>query len=455
MPERIAAGPRGALSGVLCAGLLVCFTAIRAESPPQEMARLDIVSLPQASAALASFGEAVAPKFTFSILAGTAFLSMTPPAMLLDVTKPFSIVFYAGGMPQLRFCIVGQARANISLPETETIRSGSLKMSVEPTSGNGLIFRSAAAGNVSPKPFTPEADQAAAVEIHAAPALLRRQFTLASLASENARAVPKAADDFLSSFRDLTLTLGMPRQNRIALKLTGTLYPGSPLPRYLANSTPPPAVSAFAGARELFVLNIPADRAFRARLLPLLPRFRNGDRKQETLRTTLIHGSSGRIAVSLAFRADPSATEKRPLAKAVFGLEQNAVPAVQKALESFPETPFEGLRIIAREKTPSGENVLFARMEKNEAVFYFCGLVQAELQTLLKAKHIALNQKEPFAAYDLSSGQRMISLQCRGDQLCLTLDADREFFRQFPPLIDKPIHALQPDRRKNPGSTTF
>ena len=442
MPERIAAGPRSALSGVLCAGLLVCFTAIRAESPPQEMARLDIVSLPQTSATLASFGEAVAPKFTFSVIAATAFLSMTPPAMLLDVTKPFSIVFYDGGMPQLRFCIVGEARENIRLPETETVRFGSLKMSVEPTSRNGLIFRSAALGNISPKPFTPEADQAAALEIHANPALLRRQFTLASLASENARAVPKAADDFLSSFRDLTLTLGMPRQNRIALKLTGTLHPGSPLPRYLAGSPPLPAVSAFAGARELFVLNIPADRAFRARLLPLLPRFRNGDRKQETLRTTLINGSSGRITAALAFRADPSAMEKRPLAKVVFGLEQNAVPALKQALESFPETPFEGLRIIAREKTPSGENVLFARMEKNEAVFYFCGLVQAELQALLKEKRIPLNQKEPFAVYDLSSGKRIVSLQCRGNNVFLNLDADKDFFRQFPPLIDKPLHAL-------------
>ncbi len=443
MPERIAAArPRTFLSGVLCAGLFLCSAALPAEVPPRETARLNIVSLPRAAETLAGLGEAVAPKFTFSVIAATAFLSMTPPAMLLDITKPFSIVFYDGGMPQLRFCIVGQARANVRLPETETIRFGSLKMSVEPTSGNGLVFRSAAVGNVLPKPFTPEANQTAALEIHATPALLRRQFTLASLASENARAVPKAADDFLSSFRDLTLTLGMPRQNRIALRLTGTLYPGSPLPSYLAGSTPLPAVSAFAEARELFVLNIPADRAFRARLIQLLPRFRNRDRKQETLRTNLINGSSGRITAALAFRADPSATEKRPLAKVVFGLEPNAVPALKQALESFPETPFEGLRIIAREQTLSGENVLFARMEKNEPVFYFCGMVQAELQALLKEKRIPLNQKEPFAVYDLSSGKRIVSLQCRGNNVFLNLDADKDFFRQFPPLIDKPLHAL-------------
>ena len=448
MPERIAATcPRTFLSGVLCAGLFMCSAALPAEVPPREMARLDIVSLPQASATLASFGEAVAPKFTFSVIAATAFLSMTPPAMLLDVTKPFSIVFY-DGMPQARFCIVGCSRANVNVSGKEMIRFGSLKMSVEPTSGNGLIFRSAAMGNVSPKPFTPEADQAAALEIHATPALLRRQFTLASLASENARAVPKAADDFLSSFRDLTLTLGMPRQNRISLNLTGTLFPGSPLPRYLAGPAPLPAVSAFAGARELFVLNIPADRAFRARLLQLLPRFRNGDRKQENLRTNLINGSSGRITAALAFRADPSATEKRPLAKVVFGLEPNAVPALKQALESFPETPFEGLRIIAREQTLSGENVLFARMEKNEPVFYFCGMVQAELQALLKEKRIPLNQKEPFAVYDLSSGKRIVSLQCSGNRVFLNLDTDKEFFRQFPPLIDKQIHALNFHRAK-------
>lgn len=128
--------------------------------------------------------------------------------------------------------------------------------------------------------------------------------------------------------------------------------------------------------------------------------------------------------------------------KAVFGLERSSIPDVKKSLDAFPETPFGGLRLIAREDTAEGENLLFSRIEDQSIVFFYCGMVQAQLQTLMKEKKIMLKRNDPFALHDLKSGKTPVTLECRGEHVLLKIDADKEFFRQFPPLIDKPIHQL-------------
>ena len=70
-------------------------------------------------------------------------------------------------------------------------------------------------------------------------------------------------------------------------------------------------------------------------------------------------------------------------------------------------------------------------------------MVQAQLQTLMKEKKIMLKRNDPFALHDLKSGNTPVILECRGEHVLLKIDADKEFFRQFPPLIDKPIHQLK------------
>ena len=418
------------------------------EQRPQETARIDLVSLPKAAENLSRLGDAVAPEFPLSVFAATAFLGMTQPAMLMDVTKPFSIIFYEG-KPEPGICISAQSRANVRSPERTTLRFGSVKMNMEPGPGRRLIFRTADLQGMPPEPFTPRAGQKVTLEIRANPSLLRRQFTLASLASGNARSLPTAADDFLSSFRELNFTLGMPAQNRIALHLGGHLTADSSLPRYLENPAPLHAVSAFADAQELFILNIPADRVFRTYLEKLLPHLRGTAGPEKALYREVINASNGRISIAVAF-SGRAGENRRPVAKAVFGLATHASSAVGKTLEAFPETPFGGLRTVAREMTPDREEILFARMEKTGIVFYFCGMVQAELQTLLKEKTIPLDCGEPFAVYDLRAGRKIASLQCRGGRVSLNLDADQAFFRQFPPLIDRPLHALNFKRTDNP-----
>ncbi len=443
---------RSLLQGLFCAGFLTMFPpglTAEEEQRPQETARIDLVSLPKAAENLSRLGDAVAPEFPLSVFAATAFLGMAQPAMLMDVTKPFSIIFYEG-KPEPGICISAQSRANVRSPERTTLRFGSVKMNMEPGPGSRLIFHTLNLQGVPPEPFTPRADQSVTLEIRANPSLLRRQFTLASLASGHARSLPTAADDFLSAFRELNFTLGMPAQNRIALHLGGRLTADSSLPRYLENPAPLHAASVFADAQELFILNIPADRVFRTYLGKLLPHLRGGTAGPEkALYREVINASNGRISIAVAF-SGKAGENRRPVAKAVFGLATHASSAVGKTLEAFPETPFGGLRTVAREMTPDREEILFARMEKTGIVFYFCGMVQAELQTLLKEKTIPLDCGEPFAVYDLRTGRKIASLQCRGGRVSLNLDADQAFFRQFPPLIDRPLHALNFKRTDNP-----
>ena len=85
---------RSLLQGLFCAGFLTMFPpglTAEEEQRPQETARIDLVSLPKAAENLSRLGDAVAPEFPLSVFAATAFLGMAQPAMLMDVTKPFSI----------------------------------------------------------------------------------------------------------------------------------------------------------------------------------------------------------------------------------------------------------------------------------------------------------------------------------------------------------------------------
>ena len=433
---------RSFTSGILCTGLLIYALASQSQAAeqPREMLRLNLASLPAAAENIACFGDIVAPKFGFSAFAATAFLAMTPPAMMMDVTKPLSIVFYEG-QSEPGIGIAAYPRPNVKLHDKSSFQIGPWKMNLAPYQQNYLILHSQNFPLDISAAFIPPANQTATIELQAYPPILRKQFNLASLASGNARHIPEAADDFLASFRQLNLKIGMPERNRTMMELTGHLLPETSLKRYLKNSTPVDKVAAFSDAQELFVLNLPADKAFRNYFFKLLPLIRHTEAPQDLLRKSIVNGSNGRIYAAVTF-SDKIAAEKYPLVKAVFELLPSALPSPANALNAFPETPFAGLRIIAREKTPDRENVLFARLENHSIVFYYCGMVQAELQMLLNTKTIPLQQNEPFAVYDLRSGEKILSLKGDGNSIVLHLDADNTFFQQFPPLIDQPITAM-------------
>ena len=57
-----------------------------------------------------------------------------------------------------------------------------------------------------------------------------------------------------------------------------------------------------------------------------------------------------------------------------------------------------------------------------------------------------LKRNAPFVLHDLKSGSTPVTLECQGEHVLLKIDADREFFRQFPPLIDRPIQQLMMKR---------
>ena len=320
-------------------------------------------------------------------------------------------------------------------------------MEAEPFQKDHILIKTLNLPGIHPSLFLPAETSAAVLQIEANPRLLKQQFNLKSLASEKAKKIPAAMDDFIESFQRLNLTVCMPSQNRLMLELDGRLSPGSSLGKYLVAPPPLPSVSSFENAEELFILNIPADRPFREYLLRILPGFSTGLEREEHLRRSLVNASSGMIAVSVSFRNSPDATAgERRLVKAVFGLERSSIPDVKKSLDAFPETPFGGLRLIAREKTPEGENILFSRVEDQSIAFFYCGMVQAELQTLMKERKIMLKRNAPFVLHDLKSGSTPVTLECQGEHVLLKIDADREFFRQFPPLIDRPIQQLMMKR---------
>lgn len=428
---------------ILCAGLSAAFScALPAAEQPREMVRLNVASLPAVAENLSGIGNAVAPGFADSVAMLTVIFSMTPPALLMDVTKPFSILFYESRTAPA-VCFVAYARPNVRLSEKSDLKIGSLKMEAEPFQKDHLLIKTPNLPGIHPPLFLPAETSAVVLKIEADPRLLKQQFNLKSLASEKAKKIPAAMDDFIESFQRLSLTVRMPSQNRIMLELSGRLSRDSNLRKYLAAPPALHSVSSFENAEELFILNIPADRSFREYLLRILPGFSTGLKREEHLRRSLVNASSGMIAASVSFRNHPDATAgDRPLVKAVFGLERSSIPDVKKSLDAFPETPFGGLRLIAREDTAEGENLLFSRIEDQSIVFFYCGMVQAQLQTLMKEKKIMLKRNDPFALHDLKSGKTPVTLECRGEHVLLKIDADKEFFRQFPPLIDKPIHQL-------------
>ena len=427
---------------ILCAGLSAAFScALPAAEQPREMVRLDVASLPALAENLSGIGNAVAPGFADSVVMLTVIFSMSPPALLMDVTKPFSILFYEN-RTEPAVCFAAYARPNVRLLEKSDLKTGSLKMEAEPFQKDHLLIKTPNLPGIHPSLFLPAEASGAVLKIEADPRLLKQQFNLKSLASEKAKKIPAAMDDFIESFQRLILTVRVPSQNRIMLDLDGEFSGSGNLKKYLAA---PPAlrhVSSFESAEELLILNIPADRSFREYLLRILPEFSIRLKREENLRRSLANASSGMIAAGISFRNQDTTAGGKPLVKVVFGLERNSIPDVKKSLDAFPETPFGGLRLIARENTAEGENLLFSRIEDQSVVFFYCGMVQAELQTLMKEKKIILKRNYPFAIHDLKSGETPVTLECRGEHVLLKIDADKEFFRQFPPLIDKPIHQL-------------
>lgn len=127
------------------------------------MVRLDVASLPAVAENLSGIGNAVAPGFADSVAMLTVIFSMTPPALLMDVTKPFSILFYESRTAPA-VCFVAYARPNVRLSEKSDLKIGSLKMEAEPFQKDHLLIKTPNLPGIHPPLFLPAETSARRIE---------------------------------------------------------------------------------------------------------------------------------------------------------------------------------------------------------------------------------------------------------------------------------------------------
>ncbi len=407
---------------------------------PREAARLNVSSLPAVSRSASVLGNLVAPGFADSVVLMTVILGMNPLTAHWDFTRPFSVVFYESPDTEPAIAIQALRRPNSVEPE-EPLRIGPLRFQME-YQGSRLTARTS---NLSSFSFwkVPERNPSDPVlEILANPSLLRKQFEFLALASGRDRKLPYAADHFIQSFQSLKLNIFMPSDESIRLVLSGTLPHGSPLIRYFSHPFRFSDVELFEAAEELFLLKIPADDAFRKKLLFLLPSYDEESSREQEFRNALAAALTGEIACSVRQSHSVSSGDI-PEIKAVLHLRKEKILSLKQKLDAFEETPFDGFRMIAREKNAYAmENILLAGLKHDRIIFLFCPMEQAALERLMKPKSFVPSVHLPFSIYDLKSGKQIAGMEFKNNLMTLRIQADREFFQQFPSIVKQPIHKL-------------